>query len=109
MTAATTNAPIRRPSTRTRWEQLRHSDALRDLLRDLLRESAFWTAPYSGFPLSRDDHAALYRSRRTSNGRTVAAAAVRAARQRAGLRAGRVVDIEREAVKLNRASAAREE
>ena len=59
MTAAATDAPSRRLSTGTRWEQLRRSyllrdlnRLLRDLLRDLLRESVFWTAPYSGLPLS---------------------------------------------------------
>jgi hypothetical protein len=44
-----TDVPIRRPSVRQRWEQLRHSDALKDLL----EEVALWTAPWTGFALSR--------------------------------------------------------
>ena len=46
MTDATTDAPIR--GLRKRWEQLRHSGALKDLL----EEFALWTALWTGFPLS---------------------------------------------------------
>jgi hypothetical protein len=40
---------IRRLGVRERWEQLRHSDALKDLL----EEVALWTAPWTGFALAR--------------------------------------------------------
>lgn len=39
----------RRLSVRQRWEQLRHPDALTDLL----DEVALWTAPWTGFALLR--------------------------------------------------------
>jgi hypothetical protein len=41
--------PSRRLTVRQRWEQLRHFDALDDLL----EEVALWTAPWTGFALSR--------------------------------------------------------
>ena len=50
---------LRRVSSSGKWEQLRRSDVLRDLLDEL----AFWTALWNGFPLSRDDHAAPHRAR----------------------------------------------
>jgi hypothetical protein len=43
------DVPLRRLSVRQRWEQLRHPDALKDLL----DEVALWTAPWTGFALSR--------------------------------------------------------
>ena len=48
---------LRRASIRSRWEQLRRSDALEDLLDEL----ALWTAMWNGLPLSRDDHLGLDR------------------------------------------------
>jgi hypothetical protein len=43
------DVPIPRLSVRQRWEQPRHPDALKDLL----DEVALWTAPWTGFTLSR--------------------------------------------------------
>jgi hypothetical protein len=60
MTDATTEAAIQRARLRERWEHLCRSDALRNLL----EEVALWTALWTGFPLSSDEHAALNRSRR---------------------------------------------
>ena len=43
------DVPIRRLGVREPWEQLHHSDTLKDLLEEL----ALWTAPWTGFGLSR--------------------------------------------------------
>jgi hypothetical protein len=37
--------PVRRLGVRERWEQLRYSETLNDLLEEL----ALWTAPWTGF------------------------------------------------------------
>lgn len=39
------DVPVRRLAVRERWEQLRYSEALDDLLKEL----ALWTAPWTGF------------------------------------------------------------
>lgn len=48
MTDVTTDAPPCCRGIRKRWEELRQSDTLKDLL----KESALWTALWTGFPLS---------------------------------------------------------
>jgi len=69
MTDVATDAPPRRLRIRKKWEELRHSDTLKDLL----KESALWTALWTGFPLSDELDSAQVsasspRNRLTKNG-----------------------------------------
>jgi hypothetical protein len=48
MTVVPTKTSLRRPGLRQRWDRLRRSDALQNLL----EEFALWTALWMGFPLS---------------------------------------------------------
>jgi hypothetical protein len=59
MTAATTRAS-RLLALREKWDRLRHSDAVEDLLAEFL----LWTAVWIGFPLSKVDLDGLHRSGR---------------------------------------------
>lgn len=58
MTETTARTPTPRLRVRERWEHLRHSDAVKDLLADF----TLWTALWSGFPLSKDELARKERS-----------------------------------------------